>query len=78
MLRTTEGLNVNPGLVIHIVFQSFSNPMIHHMDYPSQGLTQLKYSDASTPEMQRGQSNLDPHTNYHKYLIVSRNLSSLN
>ena len=37
---------------------------IHYIDYPGQGFTKLKYSDTSAPIIRRGQSYLDPHTNF--------------
>ena len=37
---------------------------IYVMDYPDQGFTQLKYSDTSTPIIQRDQSYLDPHIDF--------------
>ena len=56
---------------------------IYLMDYPGQGFIKLKYSDASTPIIQRDQSHLDPHTDFTStwlYPVVFRhcikNLSS--
>ena len=34
------------------------------MDYPDQDFTQLKYSDALAPIIQRGQFHLDPHIDF--------------
>ena len=64
MLTMTQGFTVNPRWVIHIIFQSFLNYMIDHMDYPNQDFTWLRYSDVLTFIIQRGQSHLDSHTDF--------------
>ena len=37
---------------------------IHHIDYPGHGFTKLKYNDALTPIIQRGQSHFDLYTDF--------------
>ena len=37
---------------------------IHHMDYPDQDFTKLKYSEALAPIIWRGQSHFDPYTDF--------------
>ena len=37
---------------------------IHHIDYPDQNFTKLKYSDTSAPIIRRGQSHLNLHTDF--------------
>ena len=39
------------------------------MDYPDQGFAKLKYSDTSTPLVWRGQSHLDPDTDFTSILL---------
>ena len=48
--------------IIHPLY--ISTFQIHHMDYPSQDFTKLKYSNALSPIIWRSQSHFDSHIDF--------------
>ena len=59
MLKDDLEFNCQPWISHSYYISTFQ---IHHINYPSWDFTKLKYNDALTPIIWRGQSHLDPHT----------------